>query len=116
MMSNEIESFLVVFGSKYKKIDIINKFGISLYKGLQFFHSFTGCDIVSSFYKAGKARFWAVWLPKIKAGDTTLCNIFKIFSNCPMDIEVNEFVTLCNFVYEAYKTSMYPGWLLLEAQ
>ena len=71
-------------------------------KGLAFFHAFTGCDTVSSIYKVGKAKFWAVWLAKIKAGDTTLSNIFKKFSNCPMNTEVNEFDTLCNFVYEAY--------------
>ena len=57
---------------------------------------------MSSFYKVGKAKFWAVWLAKLKFGDTTLSNIFKKFSNCPMNIEVNEFDMLCNFVYEAY--------------
>ena len=71
-------------------------------KGFAFFHAFTGCNTVSSFYKVGKAKFWAVWLAKIKAGDTTLSNIFKKFSNCPMNIEVNEFDMLCNFVYKAY--------------
>ena len=71
-------------------------------KGLVFFHAFTGCDTVSSFYKVGKAKFWVIWLAKVKSGDTTLSNIFKKFSNCPMNIEVNEFDTLCNFVYEAY--------------
>ena len=29
--------------------------------------------------------------------------ILKKFSNCPMNIEVNEFDTLCNSVYEAYR-------------
>ena len=61
-------------------------------KGLAFFQAFTGCDTVSSFYKIGKAKFWVVWLAKVKAVDTTLSNI----------LEVNEFGTLCNFVYEAY--------------
>ena len=66
-MSNGIESFLVVYGPKDKKIDIINNFnklGVSVCKGLAFFHAFTGCDTVSSFYKVGKAKFWAVWLVK----------------------------------------------------
>ena len=68
-MLNGIENFLVVYGPKDKKIDKIdnfNKFGISVSKGLAFFHVFTGCDTVSSFYKVGKARFWAVWLAKLK--------------------------------------------------
>ena len=84
-MSNRIESFLVVYGPKDNKIDIIdnlNKFGVSVCKGLAFFHAFTGCNTVSSFYKVGKAKFWTVPLVKVKAGDTTLSNIFKKFSNC----------------------------------
>ena len=104
-MSNRIESYLVVYGPKDKKIDIIdnfNKFDVSVCKGLAFFNVFTGCDTVSSFYKVGKATFWVVCLAKVKTGDTTLSNIFKKFSNCPMNIEVNEFDTLCNFVYQAY--------------
>ena len=104
-MSNWIESFFVVFDPKDKKIYIIdhfNKFGVSVCKGLAFFQAFTGCDTVSSFYKIRKAKFWIVWLTNQKAVGTTLSNIFKKFSNCPMNIEVNEFGTLCNFVYEAY--------------
>ena len=103
-MSNGIENFLVVYGPKDKKIDIINNFnklGVSVCKGLAFFHAFTGCDTVSSFYKVGKAKFWAVWLAKVRSGATKLSNIFKKFSNCPMNIEVNESDTLCKFVYEA---------------
>ena len=71
-------------------------------KVFRFFHAFTGCDTVSSFYKVRKAKFWAIWLAKIKAGDKSLCTIFKKLSNCPKKIEVNDFDTLCNFVYEAY--------------
>ena len=57
---------------------------------------------MSSFYKVGKAKFWAVWLAKVKSGDTTLSKILKKFTNCPMNIELNEFDTMCNVVYEAY--------------
>ena len=63
-----------------------------------------------SFYKLEKTKFWAVWLAKLKVGDTTLANIFKKFSNCPMNIEVNEFDTLCNFVYEAYGLTKQPSF------
>ena len=82
------------------KIDIIdnfNKFGDSVCKSFAFFHAVTRCDIVSSFYKVGKANFWAVWLAKVKARATTLSNIFKKISICSMNIEVNQFDTLCNF-------------------
>ena len=97
----------------YDIIDNFNKFGVSVCKGLAFFHGFTGCNTVSSFYKFGKTKFWAVWLAKVKAGDAILSNIFKKFSNCPMNIEVNEFDTLCNFVYETYgltKQAPFKTW------
>ena len=57
---------------------------------------------MSRFYKVWKDKFWAIWLAKIKTGETALSNIFKKFSNCLLNIEVNEFDTLCNFIYEAY--------------
>ena len=104
-MSNEIESFLEVYGPKDKKIVIIdnfNKLDTSVYKAPAFFHAFTACNTVLNFYKVGKVKFWTFSLAKAKAGDTTLSNIFTKFSNCPMNIEVNEFDTLCNFFYEAY--------------
>ena len=68
---------------------------------------------VSSFYKVGKAKFWAVWLAKVKDGDTTFSNNFKKSSNYPRNIKVNEFDTLCNFVYEAYgltKQAPFKTW------
>ena len=79
-ISNGIKSFLVVYGPKGNKSDIIdnfNKFSINVCKGLAFFHAFTGWNTVSSFYKVGKAKLWAVRLAKVKAGDTTLSNIFR---------------------------------------
>ena len=104
-LANGIEKYIVMYGTKGKTIDIIsnfNKFGVDVCEGLPFFHAFTGCDTVSSLYKVGKAKFWTIWLAKIKAGDKSLCTIFKKLSNCPKKIEVNDFDKLCNFVYEAY--------------
>ena len=46
-MSNGSEGFLVVYGPKNKKIDIIdnfNNFDVNVCKGLAFFHVFTGCE------------------------------------------------------------------------
>ena len=103
-MSNGIESFLVVYGPKGKKIDIINnfnKFRVSV-QGSRIFSCIYMVRYCDKFYKVGKAKFWAVWLVKVKAGGTTLSNIFKKFSNCPINIEVNEFDTLISFIYEAY--------------
>ena len=58
-----MKSKVFVYGPKDKKnylIDNFNKFSVSMCKGLAFFHAFTGCDTVSSFYKVGKAKLWAV--------------------------------------------------------
>ena len=68
---------------------------------------------MSSFYNVGKAKFWVVWLAKVKTGDTTLSNIFKKLSNYPMNTKVNEFDTLCNFAYEPYglkKQAPFKAW------
>ena len=105
LISNWIESFLVVFGTKDKKIDIVDnfkKFGVSACKIFEFFHAFTGCDTISSFYIVGKDKFWAVSLARVKAGDTALSKIFKKLSNCPINIEGNEFDTLYNLTYGVY--------------
>ena len=53
---------------------------------------------MSSFYKGGKAKSWAVWLAKVKTADTTLSNIFNKISNCPINNEMNELDTLCNLI------------------
>ena len=62
-MSNVIESFLIVYGPKDKKIDIndnFNMFDVNVCKGLKFFHAFKRSDTVWSFHKVVKAKFWAV--------------------------------------------------------
>ena len=90
-------------GREIDIFDSFNKCDINTWKGLAFVHAFTGCnDTVSNFYKVVKTKFWTVWLGKVKAGNIPLSNIFEKSSNCPMIIEVDEFDTLCNFVYEAY--------------
>ena len=74
-MLDGIKSFLVVFGPRDNKIDIfdnLNTFGVGVCKGLAFFHAFTRCNTVLSFYKVGKAKFWTVRLAKVKAGDNTV--------------------------------------------
>ena len=51
-MSNGIESFLVVYVPKDKKIDIFdnfNKFDVRVCKGFAFFHAFTESGTVSRF-------------------------------------------------------------------
>ena len=105
VIANGIEKFIVIYGPKKKKIDIIYhlvKFGSDICNGFSFFHAFTGCDTVSSFYRIGKAKFWDVWQSKVKAGSKDLTNIFKRLSNTPTDITLDDFNGLCQFVYEAY--------------
>ena len=97
----------------YETRKLIKKSSVNLCKGQAFFHAFIGYDTVSSYYKVGKANLWAVWLAKVKAGDTTLSNIFKKLSNYPMNIDGNEFDTLCNFFHKAYgltKQAPFKTW------
>ena len=104
-IQNGVKNYVVIYGPKQKKIDIVdnyNKFGADICKALPFYHAFTGCNTVSSFYKVGKTKFWVIWQSKIKAGDNSLTNIFRRLSNCPLDIQIDDFNALCNFVYEAY--------------
>ena len=41
-------------------------------------------------------------MAKNKSGDNSLTSIFQKLSNCPANIVLEDFNTLCKFVYEAY--------------
>ena len=58
-MSNGIESFLVVYDPKDKKIDItdnFNKFGLSVYKGSHSFMHLQGAILCQLFIKSEMLR------------------------------------------------------------
>ena len=41
---------------------IADELGKSVCKALSFFHAFTGCDTMSSFYGFSKSKFWNCWM------------------------------------------------------
>ena len=77
-----LENLYVLYGPKEKYYNIFDNFselGIDVCKGLPFFHAFTGCDTVSSFYKYGKAKHWKVWMEMNKE-NLQLTELFKRLS------------------------------------
>ena len=103
--SNNVNHFYIRYGPKQKVIDIFQNFerlGPEVCKAIAFFHAFTGCDTVSSFYKIGKTKFWNVFYAMIKDGDLTLVLIFNELSNCPKGLSQSTLDSVCNFVYAAY--------------
>ena len=99
-----VTKFFVIYGLQAKWYDVFEncaKIGGDVCKGLPFFHAFTGCDCVSSFYRIGKAKFWKAW-QEMHQNDSTLTNIFINLSNQPASIDEITFHNLCAFVYSTY--------------
>ena len=77
----EIEQLVIHFGSgkNFRVIDVISicsGLGIACSCVLPLFHSFTGCDTVSSFAGRGKKTAWSVWktFPELTHALQTLTN------------------------------------------
>ena len=52
--------------------------GLERCKQILFFHSFTGSDYTSSFFKIGKCKWWDAWLR-----NTDISQTFQVLSYCP---------------------------------
>ena len=61
--------------------EIVIALGPQKTSGIRFFHSFTGCDIVSSFYGKGKKSAWHTWDVCGEVSDT-----FTKLSNLPKEV------------------------------
>ena len=81
-------------------------------KALPFFHSFTGCDTVSSFFNHSKAKFGDCWMNA--QNKPALDNIFQQYSNCPMDISASELRTLELFVLNVYERNISADTTLVD--
>ena len=81
----------------YNSSDIASVLGL----GLPFFHAFTGCDIVSSFFKQGKGKFWNVWM-EANSYDNILTNTFKLLSNMPTSISDSAVYTIAVYIQRVY--------------
>ena len=89
--------------SDNKKTFFINELaaqiGFEKCKGLSFFHTFTGCDTVSSFFKQSKAKFLKCWLSN-KYEELT--GVFQELSNLPVEVNDKQLDTLSEFVKDVY--------------
>jgi len=83
---------------------IVNHLGVRVSKALPVFHSFTGCDTVSSFFKKAKKSAWSAWraLPSVTETFVDLAeNPFQVLS-----VESENFKNLERFTVTMYsKTS-----------
>ena len=106
-----LENLYVLYGPDEKYYNVFENsaaLGFEVCKALPFFHAFTGCDTVSSFYQHGKAKFWKVWQENLEQNQT-LTEVFKHLSDQPHTVDEHIFNTLCSFVYAAYGISTLEG-------
>ena len=96
-----IDSLLVHFGAgkHYRVIDAIQiskSIGIPVSSVLPLFHSFTGCDTVSSFGGKGKKTAWSVWktFPQLTDALKALTANPKAFQEREVMAAIERFVIL----------------------
>ena len=71
-------------GKFYNVKSISVQLGADVCKVVPFFHAFTGCDTVSSFYNHGKCKFFDTWMEL----NGTLTELFKSLSSIPDQIKI----------------------------
>ena len=74
--------------------------GLDTCQALPFFHAFTGCDTVSSFFNHWKKSMWEAW--RKYPNHYSLTQIFEILSGTPEQIypfQLNEIENFFKFVY-----------------
>ena len=87
-ISNEINPVCQFgFGNnvKYYSIDDIGKYiGKEKCKALPFFHTFFGCDTVSSFFNHSKTRPWDSWIKNDH--EVQVAEVFQVLSGKPKEV------------------------------
>ena len=68
-------------------------------KGLSVFHTFTGCDTVSSFLKQSKAKCLKCWLG---SEYNELTGIFQELSNLPVEVNDKQLGILAEYIKDVY--------------
>ena len=86
--------------SFYNINDISLKLGEDTCQALPFFHSFTGCDTVSSFFNHGKCKFWDRWR-EFEEKDA-LTRVFVKLSEKPTMIMPEQVSILESYVLSVY--------------
>ena len=98
-------SFKLLLKSGTDSNDIYNikniciNFGEQRCRGLLFFHAFTGCDYISSFYGIGKKK----WFDTLKE-DMTVDTVFYDLSNSPSEVTEYQLKIISQFTLKAYKS------------
>ena len=77
---------------------------------LPFFHSFSGCDTVSSFFNKGKCKLWDTWM-QIDGKTDRLTNTFNYLGDMPEAIRETDLQALSNYVQHIYMTGTLPSSL-----
>ena len=67
---------------------IVAFLGTEVCKALPFFYSFTGCDIVPSFYGKGKCKAWDIWMSSEHKDH--YCDLFAKLCNKPDCVTVTK--------------------------
>ena len=67
---------------------IAESIGDNMCKALPFFHAFSGCDTVSSFFKHEKGTMWDAWINYSK--HDTLTRVFQELSEQPSNVSSSQ--------------------------
>ena len=89
-------------GKFYNVKSISVQLGADVCKALPFFHTFTGCHIVSSFYHHGKCKFFDTWMELNKV-NAELNELFKSLSNIPDQIKSTDVHLLGSFLMKVHQ-------------
>ena len=80
--ANVYVCFGIGFNMRYYNVREMSEIvGMEKCSGLPFFYAFSGCDMVSSFYKKGKCQFWDKWH---SMDDASLNEVFRSLSDSPL--------------------------------
>ena len=100
-----VEKFSVVYGPKEKYFDMfvnLSYFEEYICRVLPYFHALTGCDMTSSFYQLGKAKFWKTWIKEHKKKNESLARTFTHLGDQPTNMGLNHFDIIAKYIYDCY--------------
>ena len=96
-----VEKFSLVYGSKEKYFNVFDNWSYFLEdicRALPYFHALTGCDMTSSFYQLGKAKFWKTWMTQHNNNES-LTRTFVRLCDQPTNIDPNDIDIIAKYIY-----------------
>ena len=101
-----VEKFSVVYRPKEKYFDVLDNlsyFGEDICRALPYFHALTRCDMTSSFYRLGKAKFWKTWMKQHNNNNNkSLTRTFIHLGDQPTNIDPNDIDIIAKYIYNCY--------------